>query len=368
MRVDSAVARSRILLVDDEPANVRLLERVLARGGFTNVKGLSDPREAVIVYAEWAPDLMLLDLHMPHMDGFDVMERLGLTVENEDTYFPLVILTADVSNEVRQRALAMGAKDFLLKPFDHSEVLLRIRNLLHTRSLHLQLQDQNRVLEDKVLERTEELEEARYEILERLALAAEYRDDDTHQHTWRVGQLAGLLAKLVGLTELDVELIRRAAPLHDVGKIGISDVILLKPGKLTLEEFETMRGHTDIGVKILSGSAFSLLQLASEVALTHHERWDGGGYPRGLRAEEIPLAGRIVAVADVFDALTHERPYKRAWPVSEALAEVGRQAGHQFDPALVEAFSRLSPDILHYIGQGAEAAAATAAPERVFGA
>jgi putative two-component system response regulator len=361
MSLDERISGCRILIVDDEEANVRLLERVLERGGYANVKALTDSRHVLAVYAQWQPDLVLMDLHMPHLDGFAVMEQLGLSA-HEGTFMPLIVLTADVNNEVKQRALGMGAKDFLLKPFDHTEVLLRIRNLLHTRLLHLELADQNRMLEVRVRERTQELDEARTEIIERLALAAEYRDDDTHQHTWRVGQMSALLAKLLGLGDIDVELVRRAAPLHDVGKIGISDLILLKPGRLSDEEFEVMRSHTSIGAKILSGSAYAMLQLAAEIALTHHERWDGAGYPRGLAGGEIPTAGRIVTVADVFDALTHERPYKKAWPVADAMAEIQEQAGKQFDPGVVEVFSRLSPEAVGYMGADPDAIEELAPP------
>jgi putative two-component system response regulator len=336
---------SRILIVDDEAANVSLLERVLARAGYINVKSITDSRETVSLYSQWQPDLILCDLHMPHLDGFDVMEQLGLRSQN-GAYVPLIVLTADVNTKVRERALEMGATDFLLKPFDHTEVLLRIRNVLQTRLLQLEL-------EDRVRERTQELDEARHEVLEHLALAAEYRDDDTHQHTWRVGQMSALLAQLLGLGEKEVELIRSAAPLHDVGKIGISDLILLKPGRLTFEEFEVMKTHTTIGVKILSRSAHSVLQLAAEIALTHHERWDGTGYLHGLKGEDIPVAGRIVAIADVFDALTHERPYKKAWSAPEAMGEIGRASGHQFDPAVVAAFERLYPEVSGLMAAGA---------------
>jgi putative two-component system response regulator len=219
-------------------------------------------------------------------------------------------------------------------------VVLRIKNLLQTRSLHLQLQGQNQRLDQKVHERTAELEATQVEILERLALAGEYRDDDTGEHTKRVGQTCARIAEALGWSATDVELIRRAAPLHDVGKIAISDLILLKPGKLTTEEFETMKTHTTLGAKMLSGGRFPLLQLAEQIALTHHERWEGGGYI-GICGEEIPIAGRIVTVADVFDALTSERPYKKAWPLEEALAEIQRQSGHQFDPRVVDAFLKI---------------------------
>lgn len=203
------------------------------------------------------------------------------------------------------------------------------------------LQNQSDLLERRVRDRTEALEESRLETLQRLAIAAEYRDDDTHQHTERVGRAAALLARQLGLPDETVALIRRAAPLHDIGKVGISDSILLKPGKLTPAEFEVMQAHVDIGAKILANGKFTVLRLAQEIALTHHERWDGNGYQRGLRGEAIPLPGRIVAVADVFDALTHDRPYKQAWPLDEAVAEITGLAGAQFDPRVVEAFADL---------------------------
>jgi putative two-component system response regulator len=196
------------------------------------------------------------------------------------------------------------------------------------------------MLEAKVRERTRELESAQIEIIERLARAAEFRDDNTGQHTERVGQMAALLAREIGMPDTTVSLIRRAAPLHDVGKIGIPDSILLKLGKLTDEEFALVKTHTTIGARILSGSRFSLLRMAEEIAFSHHERWDGSGY-EGLAGEAIPLAGRIVTIADVFDALTQKRPYKAAWPIGDAIAEIDRQRGRQFDPTLVDAFLRV---------------------------
>ncbi|HVC31060.1 MAG TPA: HD domain-containing phosphohydrolase, partial [Steroidobacteraceae bacterium] len=248
-------------------------------------------------------------------------------------YLPILILTADISLETKQRALASGARDFLTKPFDRTEVLLRIRNLLETRFLHLHL-------ERRVRERTEDLELARLETLQRLALAAEFRDDNTARHTQRVGNAAAILARALGLQESEVELIRQAAPLHDVGKIAIPDTILLKPGKLTAAEFEKMKSHTAIGARLLSGSRSPALQLGELIARTHHERWDGAGY-FGIMRDHIPLASRIVSVVDVYDALTHVRPYKRAWTVEDALAEIEAQRGRQFDPEVAETFLRL---------------------------
>jgi len=334
--LDANLTTARILIVDDQSSNVMLLEGILQEEDYTAYKGITDSRQALSVYLEYQPDLILLDLQMPYLDGFQVMNQLREHVPS-GAFLPILVLTADITPEAKRQALAEGATDFLTKPFDQTEVLLRIRNLLRTRALHLQLQDQNLLLEQKVRERTAELEETQIEILERLALAAEYRDDDTGEHTRRVGQMSAQIAQALGLPEAEVELIRRAAPLHDVGKIAIPDSILLKPAKLTPDEFELMKTHTTLGAKMLSGGQFPLLQRAEEIALTHHERWDGTGYS-GLKGESIPMAGRIVTVADVFDALTNERPYKKAWLHTEAIEEIQRQTGRQFDPRVVEAF------------------------------
>jgi putative two-component system response regulator len=329
---------ARILIVDDEPVNVDLLRRLLERAGFSRIESTNDSREALDLYVKFRPDLILLDLHMPHRDGLEVMDELNQIAEA--SYLPILMLTGDDTPEAKREALSRGAKDFLNKPFHSDEVLLRIGTLLETRFLYLQIQSQNQILEAKVRDRTRELEAAQIEIIERLARAAEFRDDNTGQHTERVGQMSALLARQIGLSDTQVSLIRRAAPLHDVGKIGIPDSILMKLGKLTAEEFELVKTHTTIGARILSGSRFTILRLAEEIAYNHHERWDGSGYV-GTRGSDIPLAGRIVAVADVFDALTQKRPYKAAWPVAEAIAEIDRQRGRQFDPALVDAFLRV---------------------------
>lgn len=331
---------ARLLIVDDQQANIVLLERLLRRVGYHNLSSTTDAGRACSLVAAVQPDLLLLDLHMPPPDGFTVLEQLG---ERRATQadLPILVLTADVTPSARQRALMLGASDFLTKPFDATEIVLRIGNLLQTRILHRQLQQQNALLEEKVRARTRELEEAELEVVAHLALASEYRDDDTGEHTQRVGQMAYQLAMALGLPAVEAALIGRAAPLHDVGKIGIPDAILLKPGKLTDAEMAQMRQHTTIGDRMLAGSRFPLLQMAAEIALTHHERWDGSGYPQGLSGAAIPLAGRIVALADVFDALTHERPYKKAWSAVEAVAEIARQSGRQFDPHLVQPFTRV---------------------------
>jgi len=335
---------ARILVVDDEEANVALLERLLGMAGYRNVVSTTDPRNVRELLHEFRPDLILLDLLMPHLDGFAVMELLASEVP-VDSYLPVLVLTADATRETRRRALAGGAKDFLTKPLDVDEVLLRIANMLDIRYLHLQLLGEKEALEDRVQERTKELEDSYIDTFERLALAAEYRDDDTGQHTLRVGRMAALLAQELGLPTKDVELLTRAAGLHDVGKIGIPDDILLAPRKLTIEEFEVVKTHTVIGAKILAGSRSPLLSMAEEIAWSHHERWDGRGYG-GLAGEEIPLFGRITTVADVFDALTHKRPYKEAWPLDEAVAEISRQRGEQFDPRVVDAFVAVHDEVV----------------------
>jgi putative two-component system response regulator len=329
---------ARIMIVDDEPANVDVLMRLLERHGFSRLESTNDPREAEDLYMRLRPDLILLDLHMPHMDGFAVMDRLNQLAES--SYLPILMLTGDMAPEARREALSRGAKDFVNKPFHSDEVLLRIRTLLETRFLYLQIQTQNSMLEAKVRERTRELESAQVEIIERLARAAEFRDDQTGRHTERVGQMAMQLAREIGLPDKSVSLIRRAAPLHDIGKIAVPEAILLKLGKLTDEEFARVRTHTRVGARLLSGGSFDLLRMAEEIAFSHHEHWDGGGY-EGLRGDTIPLPGRIVAVADVFDALVHKRPYKPAWPKEDAVAEIQRQRGRQLDPSLVDAFLRI---------------------------
>jgi putative two-component system response regulator len=348
----------RILVIDDEDMNIEMVRRILEPEGFARLIATTDPRRALDLYREHRPDLILLDLKMPHLDGHEVLALFREEIPPE-TYLPILVLTSDGSSEAKRIALSGGARDFLTKPLSPIEVRLRIRNQLETRFLHLALKDQNRWLEERVRERTVELtrrtvelEEARVEILERLARAAEFRDDETGLHTQRVGRAAALLAQGLGIGPVEVELIRRAAPLHDIGKIGIPDAVLLKGGRLSPEEFEVMKTHTLIGADILSGSNLPLLATGREIALSHHEHWDGSGYPAGLAGEAIPLSARAVAVADVFDALTHPRPYKAAWTVEAALDEIGREAGRQFDPEMARVFTTL-----HREGRVAEIAA-----------
>jgi putative two-component system response regulator len=332
-----AVSDAPILIVDDQPDIVQLLATILTLDGYRAVHTTTDPTRASDLVAILQPHLILLDLSMPQMDGFAVMAQLR-AVQQPTQFLPILVLTADDSIATRRRALAGGATDFLTKPFDQIEVRLRVGNLLRTQALHLALLDQAETLERQVRERTAELEQARLETLNSLALAAEYRDDATGQHTRRVGELSARIAQALGLPKDAIARVHRAAPLHDVGKIGIRDGILLKPARLTTEEREEMKRHTVIGAELLSVGCSGTLRLARQIALTHHERWDGYGYPSGLAGGDIPIEGRIVALADTWDALIHERPYKPAWPQDAALAEIAQLRGSQFDPHVVDAF------------------------------
>jgi putative two-component system response regulator len=332
----ATVHEARILIVDDEHDNLLLLERILARGGFGNVLAVPDPRTVPGAYRDWRPDLVLMDLHMPGLSGFEVIEQLR--AEHGEATAPVIVLSGDPDRDVRQRALGGLARDFVLKPFDMHEVLLRITNVLESHLMYTGMAERSRLLEEELQAGSRDLEAARIEILERLAIAAEYRDDETQEHAYRVGRNAALIAERIGCATHEVQLIRRAAVLHDIGKIGVSDAILRKRGPLTAKERTSMHEHTTIGASILSGSDSPVLRLGERISRSHHERWDGAGYPDGRATDETPLASRIVGVADVFDALVNDRPYKRAWPIDRARGEIAACAGAQFDPELVEAF------------------------------
>jgi response regulator RpfG family c-di-GMP phosphodiesterase len=344
-RMDEAnLKQARILIVDDQPANVLLLQSLLEVSEFANVVSTTDSSQVLSLCAGDEPDLILLDLQMPAPDGFEVMRQLEPWTK-ASIPIPILVLTADNTRESKTRALSVGASDFLTKPVDTTEVVLRVKNLLTMRFLQLELRSHNVVLEQRVLERTRDLEEARSELVERLALAAEYRDDATRDHARRVGRLSGLMAARLGLPDETVESIRRGAPLHDVGKLAVPDSILLKPEGLTPDEREAMKVHAAVGGEILGRSRSPLLRMSEEIALTHHEWWDGTGYPHGLKGEEIPLSGRIVAAADVFDALTHRQSYKDAWPVERAITEIHRLSGRQFDPRVVETLIAVAGEV-----------------------
>lgn len=327
----------RILIVDDDPNNLHYLRRLLDIGGYDDVRQARSGREALLTAASCDPDIIILDLQMPDMDGYEVLKVIR-PMQSSGVYLPILVFTADSATVARKQALELGASDFLTKPGDATEILLRVKNFLTMRFWSKELNERNVDLEDKVRERTQELEKSHVEIVDRLARAGEYRDDDTGQHTRRVGELSARIATELGLPRHTVRLIRMAALLHDLGKIGVPDSILLKKGKLTVEEFREMKKHCQVGASILAEGNSKLLQMAERIAAAHHERFDGTGYPNGLKGDHIPIEARIVAVADVFDALTSERPYKKAWDKEAAKAEIISQSGRQFDPNVVEAF------------------------------
>jgi putative two-component system response regulator len=341
---------SLILVVDDEPINRKVMEAMLVPLGH-RVSLAADGPQALEQAAQAPPDLILLDVMMPGMDGFEVTRRLKGDPACRN--IPVVIVTALREVEDRVKALEAGADDFLTKPVDKSELRARVRSLLKVKAYHDHMVNYQRELEAAVAQRTEELQTAlrrvRHASLDtifRLSRAAEYRDEDTGSHINRMSNYSALVARKLGLGEKVAENILYAAPMHDVGKIGIPDHILLKPGKLDAAEWEVMKAHTTIGAGILSGGDTSFLRLGEVVALTHHEKWDGSGYPRGLQGSRIPLVGRIVAVADVYDALISRRPYKEPFSVEKALGIIREGRGSHFDPQVVDAFLEVLDQVL----------------------
>ncbi|MBN2886395.1 MAG: response regulator [Chromatiaceae bacterium] len=342
--LDTDIQAARILVVDDERANLVLMERVLRTAGYTNLVLIQDSREVLERYRDEPTDLILLDIRMPHLNGFDILDQLsGL---DDPLISPVLVLSAEYNREAVLRALHAGARDFIGKPFDRAEVLAKVRNMLEVRLAHRLSHNQRLLLEHLVAERTHQLRDTRLQVVHRLGRAAEYRDNETGAHILRMSHTSALLARQLGWEEADVECMLHASPMHDVGKIGIPDHILLKPGKLDAEEWAIMQTHTTIGGDILNGDDSDLLCMAREIALTHHEKWDGSGYPKGLAGEDIPPSGRIVAIADVFDALTSARPYKAPWPLEQALDYLRQGSGQHFEPRIVEVFFDLLPQIL----------------------
>lgn len=329
-------AKQVVLVVDDVPANIDVLSEIL-RPTY-QVKVVTNGVMALkIAMSPHPPDLILLDIMMPDMDGYEVCRQLK---NNSQTrHIPVIFVSAmdEVNDETK--GFELGAVDYITKPVSAPIVKARVKT-------HLALFDQNRVLEKKVKERTSEIHDTRLQIIHCLGAASEYRDEETGTHISRMSQYSRIIALAAGVAMEDAELLLQAAPMHDVGKIGIPDRILLKPGKLDADEWEIMKTHTTIGAKIIGNHSSELLTLARQVALTHHEKWDGTGYPHGLAGDEIPLYGRITMLADVFDALTSDRPYKKAWPEAMAIKEINDMSGKHFDPKLVVAFMKALPDIL----------------------
>ncbi len=344
--------KASILIVDDEAANVLLLEKLLKTSGYNNIISTQDPVQSVILYQQHNSDLILLDLDMPKLDGYGVMAQLNALTH--DNLPPILVLTAQHMQSYRQRALDNGARDYVTKPFDIPELLSRVRNLLDVHMAHKFMSCQNEILEQKVQQRTQAIHDTRLQVVRRLGMAAEYRDNETGLHIVRMSKIAALLGKLAGLGSYESDLLLNAAPMHDIGKIGIPDSILLKRASLEPEEWEIMKTHAHIGADILSGDDSDLLKMAQEIALTHHEKWDGSGYPDNLKGEEIPLVGRLCALADVFDALASDRPYKKAWPIEKVLDLIKSESEKHFDPALVEIFLQNLPAFIEINEQYSE--------------
>jgi len=328
--------RQTVLVVDDTPENVELLHNAL-QGEYV-VKVANNGEKALrIAYADTPPDLILLDVMMPGMSGHEVCRRLKANPDRRA--IPVIFVTAMDGMEDERLGLELGAVDYIVKPFSPAIVRARVRT-------HLALYDQTRELERMVAQRTRELVSSRGQVIRRLGRAAEFKDNETGNHVLRMSHYSRLIGAAAGLGETALDILLATAPMHDVGKLGIPDHILRKPGKLSPEEWEIMRRHSAIGAEIIGDHEDTLLATARVIALTHHERWDGGGYPAGLAGDAIPLVGRIVAVADVLDALLSTRPYKPAFSLEESMAYIDAQAGQHFDPNLVAALNAVLPQIV----------------------
>lgn len=327
-----------ILVIDDCQQNLDLLSHMITAYGNAPPVQMIDAPGALAWCERHEPDLVLVDYMMPGMDGLEFLRRFRAMADYQ--HIPVIMITASNEVAVMHEALRLSANDLLTKPVNAAELAARVRNLLATRQSQLLLISRAATLAEEVRLATAEIEAREREAIYRLSRAAEYRDTDTGNHLLRMAAFSELIARNLGMGEAECELIRTAAPMHDIGKLGVPDAILLKPGRLTPEEMVIMRRHAQIGADILAGSKSKLLQAGAVIAATHHERFDGTGYPSGLRGEQIPLYGRIVAVADVFDALCSKRPYKEEWPIGAARASIVEESGSHFDPVCVDALFR----------------------------
>jgi putative two-component system response regulator len=339
-----------ILVVDDQPQNIELLEAYLVPQGYEIVKA-ANGEEALGKLSDNQIDLILLDVKMPGMDGFEVTRRVRQ--DDKKRLLPIILVTALRETEDRVKGIEAGCDDFLSKPVDKMELLARVRSMLKVKAYNDLMSNYQKELESEVTGRTEELKHAfekikaaSLETIYRLSMAAEYKDKETGAHIKRMSLYSAAVTRRMGLTESTIETILYAAPMHDLGKIGIPDLILMKPAKLDPVEWEIMKQHTVIGAKILQGSDAEFIRLGETIALSHHEKWDGSGYPNSLKGIEIPITGRITAIADVFDALTSKRPYKEPFSVEKSLAIIREGRGSHFDPDVADAFFAIQDEIL----------------------
>jgi len=338
-----------ILIVDDSEANRLILQDHIFILGHTPVLA-ENGLVALEKVTEHKPDLILLDIMMPKMDGYQMLKRLKS--DSCLCHIPVIMVSANDEIESVTNCIEQGAVDYLVKPFNPLLLKARIKAALASKLLHDQeeahrnvIREYNEKLEERVRERTRDLEETRQEVIQRLGRAAKYRDNETGQHVLRMSHYSARLAKELGMGDKECELIKLTSPMHDIGKIGIPDGILLKPGSLTDDERKIMETHTTIGGEILGGGKSKLIKMAETIALTHQEKWDGSGYPNGLKGDEIPLVGQITAICDVFDAMTSKRPYKEAYPIEEVVEFINDQSGKHFDPHLVKLFQQIVPEL-----------------------
>jgi putative two-component system response regulator len=374
--VDQMMLLSRIMIIDDEPLNIKIARKYLQIAGYSNFITTSDAANALKNIRVEEPDVILLDVMMPMVSGLDILK--SIRADRALAHLPVLILTASTDADTRRSALELGATDFLTKPVEPSELVPRVRNALTVKAHHDHLKRYSDRLEHEVRQRTAEVEASRIHVVHALARAAEFRDDDTGRHVIRVGRYAGVIARELGFPDAHTAMLEMAAQLHDVGKIGIPDAILLKPGKLDEAEWTQMKRHCEYGVKIINpmpdddgearrmqsllgvslpGPTTSpLLKMAADIALTHHEKWDGSGYPKGLKGEEIPIEGRITAACDVFDALSSQRPYKQPFSLEKCINILNEGKGTHFDATVVTALLRRLGEITQIQSAFADAA------------
>ncbi len=356
--VETLSQTAKVMIVDDEPVNVKVVQKYLKLAGYQHFVTSTDPRPVMEMISQEMPDVILIDIMMPFVSGLQILQ--SLRDDERLAHVPTIVLTASDNEQTKMEALELGAADFLSKPVNSAELIVRVRNALLVKTHHDHLKNYARDLERQVRRRTAELAASRLELIHCLARTADFRDNETGRHVVRVGRYAEIIAQGLGMDEQFVELIGHAAPLHDMGKVGIPDCVLLKPGKLVRDEFEimqkhtvygerafepmsdeewqTFRSHTFMGEMIMDVQSSPIITMAAKIALTHHEKWDGTGYPTGLKGSEIPLSGRITAIADVFDALSSKRPYKPAFELDRCFQIMEEGRGTHFDPKALDAF------------------------------